>query len=163
MWMYVGQISAYLESKCCVSISIEAEGKVVVDTDGSGPSHGDPDHQDETSYRPKGKSLNADKDVYAVAPRIMSWDDGNGESILRPGDKATITANGKTISAVVGDFGPNKIAGENNSIFGEISYKAIQDLGIEIAITKKVGPVVGKHKVKIVYFPRCKKDLKPKK
>ncbi len=159
-WMSLGQISTYLESQCCKAISIEAEGKVMVDTDGSGPSHNDPDQQNETSYKPGGNSLNADDTAYAVAPRIMSWDSGNGESILRPGDKASVSANGQTISAVVGDFGPNSIAGSENTTFGELSYKAVQDLGIEITITRRHGPVVGDHHVKVVYYPRCKKDLK---
>lgn len=156
-WMSLGQISTYLELQCCKSISITAEGMVMVDTDGTGPSHGDPDQQNETSYKPGGTSLNADDTACAVAPSIMSWDSGSGESILRPGDSATISANGRSISAVVGDFGRNKIAGSENTTFGEISYKAVQDLGITITITKRHGPVVEEHAVKVVFYPKCKK------
>jgi len=40
----------------------------MVDTDGSGPSHGDKYHQNETSLRYNGKPLNADEDLYFVLP-----------------------------------------------------------------------------------------------
>lgn len=136
------------------TISIEVQGKVMIDVDGTGSKHGDPkaNPNSETSQKVKGKSLNADKTAYAAAPRIMSWDNGRGLSVLKPGDRATITANGNTIEATVGDFGPNQPEGAENTTFGEISYKAAEDLGIPISPSKK-GPVVDDYPVTIKYYP----------
>ncbi len=155
--MSLKEISEFLKSKECCPISFKASGKVMVDVDGSGGSHNDPHKQWETSYKPNGKSLNADITAFVVAPRLLSWDAGKGLSILRGGDRATATANGKTAESIVGDFGPNSIAGRFNTIFGELSYKLVQDLNIEIKPTKN-GPIVDYHPVTINYFPKCKNN-----
>ena len=112
---------------------IGVQGKVMIDTDGSGPDNGDPDQQPHTSYPPKGASLNADTTTYAVAPSIMSWDSGKGLSILKGGERVTITSNGKTVEGVVGDFGPNEPKSAGNTTFGEVSFRAVRGLGIPIA------------------------------
>jgi hypothetical protein len=84
-----------------------ATSHMMIDGDGVGPSHGDPDYQNETSYKP---DLNADIDPYFVLPPIVF-------SSVRPrvlGCRAQIKnkVSGKLIASVVGDQGPAKKLGE---------------------------------------------------
>lgn len=44
-------------------------GKLKLDDDGNGLSHGDPNHQSTTSLQKNDKSLNPDYDSYGIAPR----------------------------------------------------------------------------------------------
>ena len=145
-------------------LAIEVHGKVMIDVDGSGPDHGDADQQPDTSYHSKGAPLNAETTSCAVAPRIMSWDSGKGLSILRGGDRVTITANGKTIEAIVGDFGPNKPKSAGNTTFGEISYKAVRALNIPISHPSS-NPATNDYPVTIVYYlggkTSARRDLNP--
>ena len=134
---------------------IGVQGKVMIDTDGSGPDHGDPDQQPHTSYPPKGASLNADTTTYAVAPSIMSWDSGKGLSILKGGERVTITSNGKTVEGVVGDFGPNEPKSAGNTTFGEVSFRAVRGLGIPIARPTN-NPKTDDYPVTILYYPHRK-------
>jgi hypothetical protein len=93
----------------------------MIDDDGSGPSFGDPDYQNDTSLHHNGNALNATVDRYIVVPPQV-------RSCVPPkvlGCKAVVlnTKNGKTTDAVVGDIGPkNKI--------GEISMATAAALGI---------------------------------
>jgi hypothetical protein len=118
---------------------------VRIDVDGRGPTHGDPkankDH--ETSYKPNGRSLNADKDNY-VARSPAAREGG-----VRLGDRADFIANGKTVPTVVGDSGHPGI---------EASLHAVHDAGIRTRDTPGYGPLPatpGGRDVEgmIIYYP----------
>src|SRR5215469_2710446 len=47
---------------------VRYKSKAAIDADGIGPSHGDPDKQDDTSLHHNGQPLNADVDQYIVVP-----------------------------------------------------------------------------------------------
>jgi hypothetical protein len=79
-------------------------------TDGTGSSHGDDYHQDETAYYNGGKFLNADKDKYIVIPPQV-------RSMVSPvvmGCQARLTKldTGTHSPAVTGDIGPEDKTGE---------------------------------------------------
>jgi len=76
-------------------------------TDGSGPSHGDHYHLDDTAYQPV---LNADEDRYIVIPPQIRM---NVDPVVM-GCHARLTnlITGKWWSAVVGDIGPDEKTGE---------------------------------------------------
>lgn len=116
-------------------------GQIKLDDDGTGPSHNDQHHNNNTSFTKNGQSLNADVDSYVVAP---GWLLSQG---VKPGDRADVTAyfytyawymsggrpiiisstqHTKSISSIVGDVGPTE-----DSV-GEISIKAAQNLGLGI-------------------------------
>jgi len=61
-------------------------GKLKLDDDGHGLSHGDPLHKPTTSWKINGKSLNPDYDSYVVAPL---WLLPQG---VKAGDRADVTA-----------------------------------------------------------------------
>ncbi|MBT9585855.1 peptidoglycan-binding protein [bacterium] len=90
-----------------------------IDVDGSGPSHGDPHKQYQTSLSLKGGGFpNADKVPYFVLPPDVAKQYG-----AKIGDLGLIRYGDKTIPAVFADRGPgNKI--------GELSRFAAQQLGI---------------------------------
>jgi len=90
-----------------------------IDVDGSGPSHGDPHKQNQTSLSLKGGGYpNADKVPYFVLPPGAAKKMG-----AKVGDLGMIRYNGKMTPAVFADSGPkNRI--------GEISRNAAQKLGI---------------------------------
>lgn len=98
-----------------------------VDTDGSGPLHGDPDAQADTSLHRDGKPLNADVDKYIVTPPAIIA--GVKDIVL--GCQAIIvnTRNGRSAYAVVGDIGPHRK-------IGEISVAAAKALGINPSPTR---------------------------
>lgn len=81
--------------------------KAAVDVDGTGSSHGDPDYQPHTSYKP---DLNADKDHYIVVPPAII----KGVVPVVLGAKARVTneKTGQRIDVVVGDVGPRLKLGE---------------------------------------------------
>lgn len=90
------------------SILFRANGRV--DTDGSGPLHGDPDAQADTTLHFEGKALNADVDKYIVLPpAIIKAVPG-----IVLGSQALVhnIRNGKQSYAVVGDVGPRHKLGE---------------------------------------------------
>jgi hypothetical protein len=90
------------------TIRFTARGRV--DDDGTGPSHGDPCHQSETSLLYDGKPLDADVDPYIVLPpQIIA---GVGPKVL--GCQAWLTFRGNRYSAVVGDIGPHRRLGEDS-------------------------------------------------
>lgn len=97
------------------------KAKAAVDTDGSGPLHGDPCAQKDTSLHVNDKALNADIDIYIVVPPSIL----NGVAPVVLGCKAHVrnTLNGKETDAVVGDIGPRKK-------LGEISVACASALGI---------------------------------
>ena len=101
-----------------------------MDDDGSGPSHDDPNHQTSTSCRRHGRSLNADRDSYIVAPGDLFHLGVNA------GDRATITVNGQSVNAPIGDFGP--VANG----FGEASIAAVHALDLQTTDAPLVGPVI---------------------
>lgn len=116
-------------------------GPLKLDDDGTGSSHGDPDHQNKTALQLNGQYLNADTDSYVVAP---AWLLQQG---VKVGDKADITyrvdADGlnwhihQTYSqpSIVGDVGPMQ-----DSV-GEMSIKAAENLGYGIRDVNGIGPV----------------------
>lgn len=90
--------------------SVTFYAKLAVDTDGSGPLHGDPCAQADTSLHMNGKALNADVDKYIVVPPAII----NGVKGIVLGCQAYVTnlSNGRTSETVVGDIGPHKKLGE---------------------------------------------------
>ena len=79
-------------------------------TDGTGPSHGDDYHQDETAYYNNGNFLNADQDKYIVVPPQV-------RSMVPPvvmGCQARLTRldSQKSSPAVTGEIGPSDKTGE---------------------------------------------------
>lgn len=93
-----------------------------IDDDGSGPSHGDPDHQGDTTLHLDGEPLNADVDLYIVVPPVIPTS-VQGRVL---GSQCVVTnrRNGKSSAAVVGDIGPK-------SKDGEISIALAKALGID--------------------------------
>jgi hypothetical protein len=82
----------------------------MIDGDGAGPSHGDPDFQDDTTLHFEGKPLNADSDSFIVLPpQLICAVEG-----IVLGCKATVlnATNGMQTDAVVGDVGPTDKLGE---------------------------------------------------
>ena len=90
--------------------SVDYMAKAAVDTDGSGPLHGDPDAQADNSLHWMGKPLNADLDKYIVVPPAIIT--GVKGIVLGCQAFLTNTKNWLTTKAVVGDIGPHKKLGE---------------------------------------------------
>ena len=107
--------------------SVDYMAKAAVDTDGSGPLHGDPDAQADTSLHWMGNPLNADLDKYIVVPPAIIT--GVKGIVLGCQAFLTNTKNGLTTKAVVGDIGPHKK-------LGEISVATAKALGINPSPTK---------------------------
>lgn len=87
---------------------VHYHAKAAIDSDGTGPHHGDRTAQNETSLKLNGSSLNADTDRYIVVPPAIIH--GVGPVVL--GCQARVTYNGHSTDAVVGDIGPHKKLGE---------------------------------------------------
>ncbi len=87
--------------------SVHYKAKAAIDSDGTGPHHGDRTAQDQTTYKP---DLNADVDSYIVVPPAIR----NGVKGVVIGCLANVTntKNGRHTAAVVGDVGPHKKLGE---------------------------------------------------
>jgi hypothetical protein len=96
-------------------LSVTYRAKSADDTDGSGPSHGDPDYQNATSLKQNGQSLNADIDKYIVVPPAIIH--GVKGIVLGCQARAKNLVNGMTTDAVVGDIGPHKKLGEGSNAF----------------------------------------------
>lgn len=101
--------------------TVTYRAKAAVDTDGSGPIHGDPDAQAETSLKQNGQSLNADLDRYIVVPPSIR--DGVKGVVLGCQAYVVNIRNGFQTEAVVGDIGPHRK-------LGEISVACATALGI---------------------------------
>lgn len=101
--------------------SVTFKAKAAVDTDGSGPLHGDPCAQRDTSLHWQGKALNADLDCYIVVPPAIIA--GVKGIVLGCQAYAKNIKNGKSTEAVVGDIGPHKK-------LGEVSVATAKALGI---------------------------------
>jgi len=101
--------------------SITYRAKAAIDADGSGPSHGDPDWQGDTSLHQNGQPLNSDTDKYIVVPPAIR--DGVKPTILGCQAYVVNITNGAQTEAVVGDVGPHKK-------LGEISIACAKALGI---------------------------------
>lgn len=90
------------------SVVFRANGRI--DIDGSGPSHGDPCYQADTTLHLDGKPLNSDVDKYIVLPpTIVKAVPG-----IMLGCQALVLniKNGRQTHAVVGDIGPSRKLGE---------------------------------------------------
>lgn len=107
--------------------SVTWRAKAAVDTDGSGPLHGDPDAQADTSLHRNGKPLNADIDRYIVTPPAIIA--GVKGIVLGCAAHVTNTRNGQSTAAVVGDIGPHRK-------IGEISVATARALGIDPSPTR---------------------------
>lgn len=93
--------------------------KTNIDGDGTGPSHGDPDYQDDTSLHDHHSALNADEDQYIAIP--LEIRDAVKQPVL--GCQGHAKHGGKIAQFVVGDIGPkNKL--------GEVSIALANSLGI---------------------------------
>jgi hypothetical protein len=100
--------------------TIEESAVTLDDNDGSGGNpEGDPDHQDETSLRHGGKSLNAQKVPFIVVPPAIL----RGVRPVVLGCQAQVVWKGVKIAAVVGDIGPH-------TKLGEISVECARRLGM---------------------------------
>lgn len=80
---------------------------MMIDGDGVGPSHGDPDYQNSTSYKP---DLNADFDPYFVLPPCVFLAVGP-EVMGCQGQIKRISTN-QIVPAFPGDVGPHTKLGE---------------------------------------------------
>jgi hypothetical protein len=120
---------------------IRYKSKAAIDADGIGPSHGDPDKQDDTSLHHNGQALNADVDQYIVVPPAIIA----GVAPIVLGSQACVTnaLNGNTCKAVVGDIGPHRK-------LGEISVACAKALGIP---SSPVSGGVDEHVVEYVIEP----------
>lgn len=107
--------------------TVTFRAKAAVDTDGSGPLHGDPDAQADTSLHRDGKPLNADVDRYIVTPPAIIA--GVKGIVLGCAALVCNTRNGKFTKAVVGDIGPHRK-------IGEISRATAMALGIDPSPTR---------------------------
>ncbi len=101
--------------------SITYRAKAAIDGDGIGPSHGDPDWQNDTSLHQNGQALNSDTDRYVVVPPAIR--DGVKGVVLGCQAYVVNTRNGMSTEAVVGDIGPHVK-------LGEISIACAKALGI---------------------------------
>lgn len=111
-------------------LSVEFVAKAAVDTDGSGPLHGDPAAQSDTSLHHEGKALNADLVPYIVTPPAII----HGVKGIVLGCQAFVKNTTKDketdwIPCVVGDIGPHKK-------IGEVSVAAAKALGINPSPTR---------------------------
>lgn len=89
---------------------IHFRAKAAIDTDGSGPLHGDPYAQRDTSFHYKGAPLNADEDYYIVVPPILIL--AVPGIVLGCQAHCINLANRRHTDAVVGDVGPRRKLGE---------------------------------------------------
>jgi hypothetical protein len=115
------------------------KGLMRIDDDGYGSSHGDPKHDNETSLKVNGKSLNADVDSYVVVPRNLL---GQG---VKVGDRVDVSAVlywaewdyywSSSTTSIVGDVGPS------DKGVGEVSIAAARALGFGTRDVPGVGPV----------------------
>lgn len=101
--------------------SVTYRAKAAIDTDGSGPTHGDPCAQRDTSLHLNGKPLNADLDKYVVVPPAII----RGVKPIVLGSLAIVVnlRTGQRSDAVVGDIGPK-------TKLGEISVALASALGL---------------------------------
>lgn len=112
--------------------------KAAIDGDGTGPSHGDPDYQSHTTYKP---DLNADVDRYIVVPPAII------RSVVPVVIGCQVEIHNRLTdlrtTAVVGDVGPKHK-------LGEISIATAKALGIPSS------PTTGgeeEHVIDYVIFP----------
>jgi len=91
---------------------IRYRAKCAVDGDGTGPSHGDPDFQNQTSLKFNGQFLNADQVKYTVLPPQIIKD--VVPVVLGCQGFVTNTKNGFKTAVVVADVGPRRKLGENS-------------------------------------------------
>ena len=113
-----------------------------IDTDGSGPSYNDGDQRGTTSYEQVyGVSLNADTDLYTVAP------DGAQSLGVRLGDPTFVFANGGVSGGFVGDYGQPKLG------FGEVAISQAWNLGVPINYSPPGPKTYGTYPTTIVIIP----------
>lgn len=90
--------------------SVTFVGRLRVDDDGTGSSHGDPFHQTQTSLRVNGQPLNSDIDRYIVVPPQLL----RGVKGIVLGCRVLVIYAGMIIEAVAGDVGPEDRLGEGS-------------------------------------------------
>jgi len=118
--------------------SVSYKSKAAIDSDGTGPHHGDRTAQNETTYKP---DLNADEDRYIVVPPAIR--DGVVGVVI--GCQAIVLnmTNGKKTDAVVGDIGPHHK-------LGEISTSCASALGLD---PSPVDGGIDEHVIQYLLFP----------
>lgn len=110
-----------------VDVFQEDDGRVhyvshaMIDGDGYGPSHGDPDFQNDTTLHRNGSALNADLEPYFVVPPQVR-ELAKGIVLGCKGQITRISTAARTL-AVPADIGPPKK-------IGEMSIAAARALGI---------------------------------
>ena len=119
-------------------LSVTWRAKAAIDSDGTGPHHGDKTAQDETTYKP---DLNADVDRYVVVPPAIR--NGVKDVVIGCLAHVTNTRNGKHTAAVVGDVGPHKK-------LGEISCACASAIGLN---PSPVSGGVDEHVIEYVIWP----------
>jgi hypothetical protein len=93
----------------------------MIDGDGSGPSHGDPDFQSDTTLHHEGRALNADEVPYIVVPpQVRSLARG---VVLGSQAQVTRISTASRTMAVVADIGPH-------GKIGEMSIACAKALGV---------------------------------
>jgi hypothetical protein len=118
--------------------SVHYRAQAAIDSDGTGPHHGDRTAQDETTYKP---DLNADVDRYIVVPPAIRM--GVKGVVMGCLANVTDTRTGKHTAAVVGDIGPRKK-------LGEISCACASAIGLN---PSPVSGGVDEHVIEYVIFP----------
>lgn len=106
--------------------SLTFTAPAMIDGDGRGPSHGDPDYQPDTSLHDDGEPLNSDADRYVVVPPQIR--DGVPGVVLGCQARVVNTRTGRATDAVVGDIGPK-------SKLGEISIATARAIGVPASPT----------------------------
>lgn len=124
--------------------SVRYTAPAMIDGDGTGSSHGDPDYQRFTSLKRNGVSLNADEDRYIVVPPAVIF----GVPGVVLGCRALVSFNGLSTDAVVGDVGPH-------SKIGEISIATAKALGIP---SSPVDGGIDEHAVHYTIWPGVAAD-----
>lgn len=121
----IGRLSTLQEARRLPNGGLGFRAGATIDVDGSGPSHGDPDKQWQTSLSTRdGKALNADAVPFFVLPPQVAR-----QFNVRPGDVGVISYKGRRTPAVFGDVGPR-------SRIGEISKASAEALGIDSSPTR---------------------------
>ena len=106
--------------------SLTYTAPAMIDGDGCGPSHGDPDYQPDTTLHDDGRPLNSDVDRYIVVPPQVR--DGVSGVVLGCQARVVNTRTGHATDAVVGDIGPH-------AKIGEISIATAKAIGVEASPT----------------------------
>jgi hypothetical protein len=146
---------------------IRRSGRWALDTDGTGPHYGDPNHRDSASamansrgqFMPRRddlvgrngyRDLNSDEDSYVAAPSKMAASIGGR---LHVGDRATVMVNGRTAETRLGDF-----ATGGRQVEGSLALN--RELGLRAVVVPGHGPLPSVNgittpnmRATVIYYP----------